>query len=396
MYKLLLLFVFTLHTECSNEQTKTTNINKAKEYEGGILVGADRSDIYLPMIKGKRVACVVNQTSLKGDQHLVDFMIAAGVDIKLLFAPEHGIRGKADAGEKINNSKDIKTGLPIISLYGDHKKPTKEDLAQTDVIIFDIQDVGVRFYTYISTLHFVMEAAAEQGKSVIILDRPNPNGDRVDGPVLEPAFQSFVGMHEVPILYGMTIGEYGLMINQEKWLNGGIQCKLDIVTLQNYTHQSKYKLPVKPSPNLPNSQSIQLYPSLCLFEGTTISVGRGTDLQFQVYGHPAWSSDYCFVPKPNEGAKYPKHQDKNCCGLNLSASKITKKFNLTYLMDGYQRSLSTGHKFFNDNNFFEKLAGTSELRNQLIAIATEDEIRLSWQPKLEAFKKTRNKYLLYK
>jgi len=347
------------------------------------------------------VALVVNQTSMINDQHLVDTLLTYGIDISVIFAPEHGFRGKASAGEIINDSKDGATGLPIISLYGKKKKPTKEDLAGIDIIIFDIQDVGVRFYTYISTLHYVMEACAEQSIPIIVLDRPNPNGYFVDGEVLNPKFKSFVGMHPVPVVYGMTIGEYAQMINGEGWLNNGIQSSLTIIPCKNYTHRTLYKLPFKPSPNLPDMRSILLYPSTCFFEGTTMSLGRGTDFPFQYIGHPALQSDFSFIPTPNEGAKDPPLKGLKCHGIDLSTQTIVnimkkQRLDLSYLISMYHEMKDAGETFWLSNHFIDKLAGSDQLRMQIEAGKTEEEIRASWQPQLAEFKKTRMKYLIYR
>ena len=283
-----------------------------------VITAAERISVYHPLLANKKVALVVNQTSIVKGSHLVDTLLKLGVNIKVIFAPEHGFRGKADAGEVISDTKDTKTGLPIISIYGKKKKPSAEDLKDVDLVLFDIQDVGVRFYTYISTLHYVMESCAEFQKPLMVLDRPNPNGYFVDGEILNPAYKSFVGMHQVPTVYGMTIGEYAKMINGEGWLPNKATCDLTVIECKNYTHDTFYELPVKPSPNLPNIRSILLYPSICFFEGTTLSLGRGTEKQFQVIGHPALKSDFSFTPMPNEGAKEPPLKGEKCYGLDLS------------------------------------------------------------------------------
>ena len=368
-----------------------------------IKTGAERTGLYLDVLKGKNIAVVANQTSVlekRNEQkeerefvHLVDSLLSLGINVKKVFAPEHGFRGKADAGEVVKDGFDTKTGLPIISLYGKNKKPSTEQLKNIDVVVFDIQDVGARFYTYISSLHYVMEACAEAGIPVIILDRPNPNGHYIDGPVLELEHKSFVGMHKVPVVYGMTIGEYGQMINGEKWLKNGIQCDLKVIPLENYTHNTTYHLPVKPSPNLPNDKSINLYPSLCFFEGTSVSAGRGTEMQFQIYGSPFLSkSDFTFTPQPNEGAKYPKHENKLCFGENLQEADNLNKLDVSYLIKAYNQNSSK--EFF--NNFFTKLAGTKKLQQQIEDHLSEEEIRKTWEKDLNEFKITRNFYLLYK
>ena len=355
--------------------------------------GAEQLDLYLPKLKGKRVGMVVNQTSIVGNSHLVDTLLSRGVKITTIFAPEHGFRGEADAGAHVKDAKDTKTGLPIISLYGKNKKPLPEQLTNVDVLVFDIQDVGARFYTYISTMHYVMEAAAENGKEVLILDRPNPNGHYVDGPVLEPAHKSFVGMHPIPIVHGLTVGELANMINGEKWLEGQRQAKITVIPVANYSHSTPYTLPVKPSPNLPNQQAITLYPSLCLFEGTNVSVGRGTPTPFQVIGSPNYKfREFSFTPVSTPGATEPPYKNQVCYGKNLTDLATAQPFTLTYLIDFYKNSTQQD-KFF--NNFFEKLAGTSELRKQIIAGKTEAEIRASWEPALANYKAIRKKYLLY-
>lgn len=394
---LLSLTLFSCHADSPVPQVAS----EMEQEVAPIIVGAAQLQMYYPLIDGKNVGLVVNQTSTIGDVHLVDSLIAMDVKVKAIFSPEHGFRGNADAGEKVKNGVDVKTGLPIVSLYGKNKKPSQEQLKGIDVLLFDIQDVGVRFYTYISTLHYIMEAAAEKGIPVIVLDRPNPNAHYIDGPILEPEFKSFVGMHPVPIVYGMTIGEYAQMINGEKWLKSGIQCDLTVVQLKNYNHDMLYELPIKPSPNLPNIRSILLYPSLCLFEGSTVSIGRGTDTQFQVIGHPDNAiGSYAFTPVSMDGAKHPKHEGKTCYGTNLSTMDVAElhdveELNLSYLLAYYKDLTSQKVTFFNDNNFFEKLAGTSSLRKQIIAGNTESEIRDSWADGLQSFMDKRSLYLLY-
>ncbi|WP_373941524.1 exo-beta-N-acetylmuramidase NamZ domain-containing protein [Polaribacter sejongensis] len=342
---------------------------------------------------------VANQTSVifKGDSniHLVDSLVSLGVDVTKVFAPEHGFRGKADAGEHVEDGIDATTGLPIISLYGANRKPSHEHLKGLDVMLFDIQDVGVRFYTYISTLHNVMEVCAELNIPLIVLDRPNPNGHYIDGPMLKEEAKSFVGMHPVPTVYGMTIGEYGKMINGEKWLENGIQCDLTVISLKNYTHNSEYDLPILPSPNLPNAQSINLYPSLCFFEGTNVSAGRGTEMKFQVFGSPFLakdSFDFSFTPQPNFGAKHPKHEGEVCFGRDLRTYKKLSSLNLEWLIESYAHT-SDKETFF--NKFFLKLAGTKELQQQIEAGLSSEEIQLSWQNDLTFFKEVRKMYVLY-
>jgi len=365
-----------------------------------IVLGAEQLPDYLPTLQNKTVAVVVNHASVVGNRHLVDLLLDQNISIQKIFAPEHGFRGKADAGEKVVDGRDQKTKLPIISLYGKHKKPTPEDLKGVDCIVFDIQDVGVRFYTYLSTLHYVMEAAAENGIKLIVLDRPNPNANRIDGPVLQKEQRSFVGLHPVPLLYGMSIGEYAMMINGQGWLKNGVKADLKVVKLQHYDHNTFYHLPIKPSPNLPNDLSIALYPSLALFEGTVISAGRGTDKQFQLYGAPNYTQKaFSFVPVSKEGAKYPKHKGKTCYGVDLSGLDVQKvhqnpKMDLSYILDAYKNYSDPKH-FFLKNGFIDRLAGTTDLRQQIIKGKSEQEIRASWQEDLEKFKKIRQKYLLY-
>ncbi len=365
-----------------------------------LLVGAENTFAYFPLLSGKSVAVVANQTSVIKAEHLVDRLIAADIQVKKVFAPEHGFRGKADAGETVNDELDAKTGLPIISLYGKNKKPSPEVLQDVDIVVFDIQDVGVRFYTYISTLHYVMEACAESGTKLLVLDRPNPHAHYVDGPMMEEEYKSFVGMHDVPVIYGLTIGEYAKMINGESWLKGGIKCDLEVVFCMNYNRQKHYALPIKPSPNLPNALSVQLYPSLCFFEGTTISAGRGTNKQFQCYGHPKLDKPDSFTPQANEGAKYPKFKNELIQGVDLSGLTTQDVFeenglNLSYLLDAYANLEAAENNFFLDNNFFEKLAGTKNLRKQILEEKSAEEIKASWQTDLDEYKKVREKYLAY-
>lgn len=361
--------------------------------------GAEKMQEYLPLLKQKRVALVVNQTSLVGNRHLVDTLKALGVGIKFIFAPEHGFRGDHSAGEKVASGTDAQTGLKVYSLYGATKKPSAAQMKEIDVVLFDIQDVGARFYTYISTLHYVMEACAENKKELIVLDRPNPNGFYTDGPVLDTVFKSFVGMHPVPIVHGCTMAEYAGMINGEGWLAGKRKCKITVVKVRNYTHDYSYVLPVRPSPNLPSMASIYLYPSLCLFEGTSISMGRGTEKPFECIGKPGLPiGDYQFTPRSIPGvADKPPYEGKNCRGFLLSdygnnIASVAGEINLTWLINLYKAD--TGRKTF-FIPFFDKLAGTDQLRKQIIAGKSEAEIRKSWAPKLEAYRKMRKKYLLY-
>jgi uncharacterized protein YbbC (DUF1343 family) len=364
-----------------------------------IISGAERTDTYFPLIEGKSVAVVTNQTGRVGSRHLVDVLLEAGIRVAKIFTPEHGFRGDHDAGAWVDTMIDKQTGLPVISLYGKDKKPKDADLADVSVLLFDLQDVGVRFYTYISTLTYVMEAAAANGIPLIVLDRPNPNGFYVDGPVLEPSFRSFVGLHPVPVVYGMTIGEYALMVNGEGWLQNGLKSQLTVIPLQGYERQMMFQLPVKPSPNLPDWKSVYLYPSLCFFEGTIVSVGRGTPLPFKVYGHPDMhEGSFKFKPVSTPGAALkPLHMNVLCVGEDLTGvaeryAQQTPGLQLQWLQDAY-RQLSGRHIFF--NNYFETLAGTAKLREQIVSGVPMDSIRKSWQPDLNRFMKVRAKYLLY-
>ncbi len=359
-----------------------------------IQTGADNSSVYLPLLKDKKVGIVTNQTGiLYNKTHVVDFLLEQKINLQKIFAPEHGFRGTADAGEHVVDGKDTKTGLPIISLYGDNKKPKPEQLAGLDVLVFDLQDVGARFYTYISSLHYVMEACAENKIQLIVLDSPNPNGGIVDGPILEKEFTSFVGMHPITLLHGMTIGEYAQMINGEKWLKNSVQCNLTVIPCLNYKREMAYSLPVKPSPNLPNDQAINLYASLCLFEGTNVSVGRGTEKQFQIYGSPFLpKSNFSFTPIPNFGAKEPMHKGLVCHGEDLSTITKVKQLELKWLIKAYQTTADKS-KFF--NSFFTKLAGTKKLQEQIETGTSEAEIRKSWEKGINEFKEMRKKYLIY-
>ncbi|HPP91142.1 exo-beta-N-acetylmuramidase NamZ family protein [Tenuifilum sp.] len=364
-----------------------------------ILPGARLMSNYLPLVQGKRVAVVANHTTLVSSKHLVDTLLSAGVAVKKIFSPEHGFRGDIEAGELIGNYTDKVTGLPVISLYGGSKKPKPADLSDVDVLIFDLQDVGVRFYTYISTMHYVMEACAENNKPLIILDRPNPNGFYVDGPVLDTAYRSFVGMHPVPLVHGMTIGEFAQMINGEGWLKGKIQCNLTVIPCRGYTHSMTTALPVRPSPNLPNHLSILLYPSLGLFEGTVVSVGRGTDYPFQVFGFPNFpDKGFRYIPVEKRGASLnPPYKGKPVYGIDLRDYSVNyfldrREIILDWLIYSYN-NYPEKDKFF--NNFFNLLAGTSVLRQQIENGLTPSEIRATWQPALEQFKLLRKKYLLY-
>lgn len=363
--------------------------------------GADRLEELFPLLENKRISLVVNQTSLVQNVHLLDTLYNKGVHITQVFAPEHGFRGDADAGEFIKNGKDYRTQVPIISLYGKNKKPQPAQLQQTDIVIFDIQDVGARFYTYISTMFYVMQACAENNKELIILDRPNPC-DYVDGPVLDMKYKSFVGMLPIPVLHGCTIGELAQMINGEGWLGNNLQCPLKVITIEDWKHGQPYSLPVKPSPNLPNDQAIALYPSLCPFEGTSVSVGRGTDFPFQIIGSPTTKNlKFRFMPHPMKGSdKHPLHQDTYCYGLNLSSEKnIPKGFSLQYVIQFYNYFQNlTKHaekEFFTRPHWFDLLMGTNQVRLDILKNKTEEQIRSAWQKKLNQYKEIRKKYLLY-
>lgn len=363
--------------------------------------GADRLEELFPLLENKRISLVVNQTSLVQNVHLLDTLYNKGVHITQVFAPEHGFRGDADAGEFIKNGKDYRTQVPIISLYGKNKKPQPAQLQQTDIVIFDIQDVGARFYTYISTMFYVMQACAENNKELIILDRPNPC-DYVDGPVLDMKYKSFVGILPIPILHGCTIGELAQMINGEGWLGNNLQCPLKVITIEDWKHGQPYSLPVKPSPNLPNDQAIALYPSLCPFEGTSVSVGRGTDFPFQIIGSPTTKNlKFRFMPHSMKGSdKHPLHQDTYCYGLNLSSEKnIPKGFSLQYVIQFYNYFQNlTKHaekEFFTRPHWFDLLMGTNQVRLDILKNKTEEQIRSAWQKKLNQYKEIRKKYLLY-
>ena len=369
-----------------------------------ISVAAERFGDYLPILKNKKVGMIVNQTSVVGrsQTHLVDTLRSLGVSISAIFAPEHGFRGKADAGEKVENTVDEATKIPIVSIYGKKRAPDANDMKNIDVLLFDIQDVGARYYTYISTLQAVMEAAAQFKKPLVLLDRPNPNGHFVDGPVLEKEVKSFVGMQPVPIIYGMTMGEYATMLNTEGWLDGAVRCDLRVVKCRGYDHKTFYELPVKPSPNLPNMAAVYLYASTCFFEGTECSLGRGTEKQFQVYGAPNYdkkASSFSFTPRPNFGSKEPPQNGKLCYGHDLSTLKINdlqqqRRVNLDYLFDAFQH-YSPRDSFFLKSKFIDKLAGTRSLREQMLAGKTAAEIRQTWQLGIDNFKRIRKKYLLY-
>jgi len=394
-----LLVILLSVVSCSGQTAQVALSNV--DYESvdiPITVGAERTTAYFTQLRGKKIGMVVNQTSRIGSISTVDSLLGAGIEVVRIFSPEHGFRGNADAGEMVKNGEDIQTGLPIISLYGKNKKPTAKQFAGLDLILFDIQDVGARFYTYISTMHYVMQTCAEAGIPLMILDRPNPNGNFVDGPIMEEKHMSFVGLHPVPIVHGMTVGEYAKMINGEGWLGDGLRCELNIVKCENYTHEKKYTLPVKPSPNLPNNLSIYLYPSLCLFEGTSVSIGRGTDKQFQVIGCPGSKiGDYKFTPSSKPGAMNPKFKGEQCIGFDLSNEneevlRNRNNISLAYLIDFYQNA-EDRDKFFNP--FFTSLVGTKDLQDQIEKGMTAAEIKSTWHNGLNDFKEIRSKYLLY-
>ncbi|MDA3953598.1 MAG: DUF1343 domain-containing protein [Bacteroidales bacterium] len=365
-----------------------------------IKTGAQQTEKYVDILKNKNIAVVANHTTNINGSHLVDSLLSLGVDIIKIFSPEHGFRGKADAGEHVNNYIDKKTGLPVISLYGNSKKPNLNDLTDIDIVVFDLQDVGVRYYTYISTMHYVMEACAEMNVELLILDRPNPNGFYVDGPILDTSYQSFVGMHPVPIVHGMTVAEYAQMVNGEGWLKNSLACNLSFIPCGNYTHDSLFVLALNPSPNLQNMLSVYLYPSLGFFEGTSMSAGRGTEFPFQVFGGPdLQNAKFTFTPKSIDGAsKYPKYKNEKCFGVDLRKIEIEdlifqKKINLEWLLFAYNNIENQEHFF---NSFFYNISGTDQLKKLILQGKSAEEIRKSWQPGLKKFKKTRKKYLIYK
>ena len=394
-FQLALLLILPL---MANAQLDISNVNAKVITTDSIKVGAQRTELYFPFLKGKNVAVLVNQTALIGRVPLVDSLLKAGIAVKKIFCPEHGFRGNADAGETVDSYTDTKTGLQVISLYGKNFKPKVSDLKGIDIVVYDIQDVGVRFYTYISTMSYAMEACAENNVEFLVLDRPNPNGYYVDGPVLEKEFSSFVGLHPVPIVYGMTAAEYASMVNEEGWLKNGVKCKLKYIPINNYNHTYRYVLPVPPSPNLPNAQSIYLYPSLGLFEGTVVSVGRGTDLPFQIIGHPDMNKgNYSFTPESKTGAANPPFKGIKCNGYKLDEFadiyiKNIKEIYLYWLTAAY-KELPDKANFF--NSYFDKLAGNDKLRKQIIAGTNEEVIRKSWKSDIDKFKKIRKKYIIY-
>lgn len=399
--------IFTIAQSTPNESKLTETIVKNPSFGLEIGLGAENTSQYLHLLKGKKIGVVSNQTGIlrtnpsqldyKNTTHLVDFLLEQKINVVKIYSPEHGFRGDADAGAKVKSGVDSKTGLPIVSLYGNNRKPTADQIKDVDILLFDMQDVGARFYTYISTLHYVMEAAAENGKKVIVLDRPNPNAHYIDGPVMQPEFTSFVGMHKVPIVYGMTIGEYAQMINGEGWLKNKMKANLQVIPLSNYTHTKKYTLPVKPSPNLPNDRSINLYPSTCLFEGTNVNEGRGTEIQFQVYGSPYLKNmPFEYKPISRPGATSPKFKDEVCYGEDLSQKPYMSEISLKWLINAYKNN--TKQPFWTLNGkklWIDQLSGTADLRKQIEAGWSEDRIKATWQKDLEEFKKVRVKYLIY-
>ena len=358
-----------------------------------VILGAERFEAYKNLLKGKKIGLVVNHTSMVPGNHLVDFLISKDLKVVRIFAPEHGFRGVEDAGKHIDDSRDERTGIEIVSLYGSNRKPAPDQMEGLDVVIFDIQDVGVRFYTYISTMHYMMEACAEADVEMIVFDRPNPNGDYVDGPVLRDEQHSFVGMHPIPVVHGLTVGELANMINGEKWLEGGRACRLTVIPMENYGHNDSYSLPVKPSPNLPNDRSVRLYPSLCFFEGTMMSVGRGTEFPFQVVGYPDESfGKFDFTPEAVPGATDPKYKGQKCYGKDYRTLSRAPAFTINPVIEFYNKS-GRNENFFND--YFNKLAGNDELIEQIKAGLTEEEIRISWLEELSRYKNMRKEYLLY-
>lgn len=367
---------------------------EATSNEKTLVLGAERTGDYLSKINGKKIGLLINHTSMVGEQHLVDFLLAKSIKIEKIFAPEHGFRGKADAGELVTDNVDPKTGIPVVSMYGKNKKPSAEAMDGLDVVIFDIQDVGARFYTYISSMHYMMEACAKNHVKFMVLDRPNPNGHYVDGPIRELEFTSFVGMHPIPVVHGLTVGELAEMINGEGWLENGLKCDLTVITMENYKHTDPYSLPVKPSPNLPNDQSIGLYPSTCFFEGTKMSIGRGTQFPFQVIGYPDERfGEFSFTPESIDGmAKHPKLEGEKCFGVDLRQVELPSKLDLSYVIDFYKK-WEGEESFF--TKYFDTLAGTDQLRMQIEDGLSIDQIRKSWEAGLKEYLKLREKYKIY-
>ena len=384
---IILLFLFI---------SSTFNCCRGSNTTAKAVTGAEQLSEYVPDIENRKVGLIVNQTSIVDGSHLVDLLLSKGIQVKKIFTPEHGFRGDVEAGDSINNSIDKKTGIPIISLYGKNKKPTKENLSGIDVLIFDIQDVGCRFFTYISTMHYAMEACAENNIPLIVLDRPNPNGDYIDGPVLKPELKSFVGMHPIPIVHGCTVGELAQMINGEGWLEGKKKCKLKVVPVKNYRHSDRYVLPVKPSPNLPNQASVRLYPSLCLFEATTVSIGRGTEFPFQFAGFPDKRfGSFAFTPQSIKGVSAkPMHEGKQCFGIDLRKEAFDAKFTLSYFIQFFNQ-FENPDLFWSSKRWIDLLTGDPKFYFQICDKKSEVEIRKTWQPDLVKYKAMRKKYLLY-
>ncbi len=400
VFKSTVLLLFLIFSSCKGQEKQDTTAELISEPAPEIKVAANRTEAYLPLLKDKKVGIVANPTSVifkeEGYTHLVDSLLSLDVSIQKVFSPEHGFRGTADAGEHVKDGVDSQTGLPIISLYGKNRKPSAEQLADLDVMVFDIQDVGVRFYTFIASLQLVMEACAEANLPIIVLDRPNPNGHYVDGPTMMEEHTSYLGMNPIPLVYGMTIGEYAQLLNGEGWLENGSKADLKVIELENYTHESFYHLPIRPSPNLPNDASITLYPSLGLFEGTNVNAGRGTEFQFQRYGASFLDSmqyDFSYVPEPNFGSKYPKEEGKTCFGKDLSQSERMNEVTMEWIIDAYQNAVDKS-KFFLTSGF-TKHAGTPLLQQQIEQGMTNEAIKATWQTDLENFKKIRAKYLIY-
>lgn len=393
---LIIAFFFALTTAFGQHDLYGENRN------GRIKPGAEQTDLYFDLLKGKRVALLVNQTSRIGEVPLPDTLLHAGISIVKIFAPEHGFRGDADAGARVAGSVDPKTGIPIVSLYGKKLRPSVEDLKDVDLVVYDIQDVGCRFYTFVSTLHYLMEACAANGRTLLLLDRPDPNGYVIDGPVLDPQFKSFVGVSRLPVIYALSPGEYAELAKGENWFDGAAALKLQVIPCLGYRHKNTFSLKVDPSPNLRSARAVFLYPSLCFFEGTDVSVGRGTDFPFEVIGGPDINRDsatFSFVPQSGPGAANPPFKDRECHGFDLRRKNEklhseSKGLNLSYLLKMYALS-GDKEKFFSDPGFFDKLAGTDQLRKEIVAGKTEQQIRAGWQAGLEAYKAIRKKYLLY-
>ncbi len=393
--KFIVVFIQFVFLACTPTSTEETEVKAPPP----VRTGAERMEALMPRLSNKSLGLVVHPASMVGNSHLVDTLLAKGLDVVKIFGPEHGFRGEAADGEGVEDGKDPKTGIFVISLYGSKKKPAPVDLEGLDVLVYDLQDVGVRFYTYISTLHYLMEACAEADLPLLVLDRPNPHGHYTDGPILEAEFQSFVGMHPIPIVHGLTVGELALLINGEGWLGDGKKCRLEVVTCDHYDHQTRYTLQVPPSPNLPNMRAVYLYPSLAFFEGTVISVGRGTDYPFQWFGHPELEGEVLFTPQPNAGSKYPPLEGQACRGFDLHkidplSVRESRQLDLGWLLETY-RQFPEKDSFFLDSGYFEKLVGTKTLRKQIQGGLSPEKIRASWQKDLQAYRQMVKPYLLY-